>query len=85
MNTAPWQSGLHPIVRKLFHYISITASFFMVWSLLTILQLLLFGFIPGVMDIEIRGMAVAPLLFSAVSAGIIAKYFEFTSVWIHTN
>ena len=72
-------NAVHPCLRKLFHWMSILGSFLVIWSMLTLLQTFLFGFIPGVWEFEVKGISIAPIVFSISSLCVVLKYISFSS------
>lgn len=70
---------LPPRLKTILHHISVTASFLVVLSILTIIQTVILGFIPGVWDIEIRSIPLAMIIFPTISILIIIRYFDFSS------
>jgi hypothetical protein len=73
-----WCSG--PAMRTFLHYLSVTATFVTVFSLLYLVQDWTLGLLPGLRSLVIGGwLPVKSLLFSAGPLFIIWRYVEFYS------
>lgn len=71
--------SLNPQLRKALHWVSVIASFFMVWSILAVIQALTVGMIPGVWGISVGRISVAPLIFSIIAFIIAIKCGKYNS------
>ncbi len=72
-------SQLNPAIRKILHSISITATYALLFGVLSLLQEYTIGLIPGLNKLQLMGIPVEPVFIVAFSIFIIVKYFEVSS------
>ncbi|AEG59382.1 hypothetical protein Desru_1107 [Desulforamulus ruminis DSM 2154] len=67
------------LFREILHYLSIIFGFLMVWSPIAILFAVVTSLIPGVWEVKVYGLSLAPWLISVVACWITLNYCTFRS------
>ena len=72
-------SQLHPAVRRVLHFVSVTATYTLLFGVLSLLQKYTIGLIPEFKNLQFMGIPIEPIVIAVSSIFIIVKYFDVSS------